>query len=258
MTKILFSSCGANQVSYDTLTTIPVKRLSPTHYPVEHYKVIDALMKSLQAFGDFNITNATYGISHKGERIFCIIEVDTSSKDYKLVFIMRNSNDMAFSLMIGCGAVVGICSNMQFEAEFKLEQGCKHTKNIMDTFEDRSRPVIGKLFSKSNSLHEKYDYYKKTVIGEKLLSYFLIDAMNKGGLKKTKIDKVYNEFKNPSYKYEGERNSVWQLLQASTHVNKGLNYVDQIDRSQKFIGVLDNYFFTEGGGETRQVWNTRI
>ena len=257
MTQILFNHCGANQVSYDTLKTIGVKPLSPTHYPVEHYKVIDALMGSLRARGNFSITNATYGISHKGERIFCIIEVDTSSKDYKLVFIMRNANDFAFSLMIGCGAVVGICDNMLFEAEFKLEQGCKHTKNIMDTFAERSKPVINKLFSKSNTLHQKYDYYKNTVIGEKLLAYFLIDAMNKGGLKKTKIDKVYNEFMKPSYQYEGEQNSVWQLIQASTHINKGLNYVEQINRTQKFISVLDTYFFTEGGA-TRQVWNTRI
>ena len=95
MTKILFSSCGANQVSYDTLKTIPVKRLSPTHYPIEHYKVIDALMNSLQEFGDFNITNATYGISHKGERIFCIIEVDTSSKDYGEVISIDMSKGYA-------------------------------------------------------------------------------------------------------------------------------------------------------------------
>ena len=54
---------------------------------------------------------------------------------------------MGFSLRVGGGGLVIICSNMMFSSEYELEKGCKHTKNIMDTFEIRMIPLTQKLLA---------------------------------------------------------------------------------------------------------------
>ena len=48
-TKVIYNSCGAEQVSYDELARIPAIRKSATHEPIQHYKVADAIKRTLQS-----------------------------------------------------------------------------------------------------------------------------------------------------------------------------------------------------------------
>ena len=125
----------------------------------------------------------------------------------------------------------------------------------MDTFNDRVTSLNKKLLDHTNSMHKKYDLWKRIIIGGKIADHLIMEAVRKRALPKTKIDKVDNECLKPTYKYEGNPNSAWALFNSFTHINKGLNYVDQISRTQKLHKVFDNYF---GSGETRQVWEDRI
>ena len=84
---------------------------------------------------------------------------------------------------------MGICSNMMFVAEYEIA-GAKHTKNIMDTFNDRVISLNKKLLDNTNSMHKKYDLWKRTIIGGKLSDHLIMEAVIKGALPKTKIDKV--------------------------------------------------------------------
>ena len=255
-TRVIYNSCGAEQVTFDDLARIPAIRKSTTHQPIQHHKVAEAIKRSLQSYGNYEITEETYGVSHKGQRCFSLLRLrdDKSRNDYDTVYIFRNSNDMAFSLRCGTGGVVGICSNMMFVAEYEIA-GAKHTKNIMDTFNDRVTSLNKKLLDHTDSMHKKYDLWKRTTIGGKLSDHLIMEAVRKGALPKTKIDKVDGEWRKPSYSYFGHPNSAWTLFNSFTHINKGLNYVDQISRTQKLHKVFDNYF---GSGETRQVWEDRI
>ncbi len=255
-TKVIYNSCGAEQVSYDELARIPALRKSATHQPIQHHKVADAIKQSLQSYGNYEITEETYGISHKGQRCFSLLRLrdDKSRQDYDTVYIFRNANDFGYSLRCGTGGVVGICSNMMFVAEYEIA-GAKHTKNIMDTFVGRVSGLNKKLLDHTDSLHKKYDLWKRTIIGGKVSDHLIMEAVRKGACTKTKIDKIDNEFYKPTYQYEGGQNSAWALFNSFTHVNKGLNYVDQISRTQKLHNVFDHYF---GSGKTRQIWEERI
>ena len=241
MSKILLNSCGAEQVSFNELSRIPALRLSPTHQPLQHHKVAESIKRNLQAFGDYEIVEETYGISHKGQRCFSLLKLrnEGSREDYDTVYIFRNANDMGFSLRCGTGGVVGICSNMMFVAEYEIA-GAKHTKNILDTFNERVGVLNKKLLDHTNSLHQKYDGYKRTIPSGRTADHIIMEAVRKKALPKTKIDKVDAEWRNPSYKYEGGSNSAWALFNSFTHVNKGLNYVDQIQRTQKLHQVFDD------------------
>ena len=163
---------------------------------------------------------------------------EKSRSDYDTVYIFRNANDFGFSLRCGTGGVVGICSNMMFVAEYEIA-GAKHTKNIMETFNDRVSMLNKKLLDHTNSMHNTYDVYKEVALSLRQADHLIMEAVRKGALPKTKIDKVDKEWRNPTYNYEGKRWSAWSLFNAFTHVNKGLNYVDQISRTQKLHKVFD-------------------
>ena len=255
-TKVIYDSCGAEQVSFNDLARIPAIRKSATHQPIQHHKVAEAIKRSLQSYGNYEITDETYGISHKGQRCFSLLRLrdEKSRQDYDTVYIFRNANDFGFSLRCGTGGVVGICSNMMFVASYEIP-GAKHTKNIMDTFVDRVTSLNKKLLDHTDSMHGRYDLWKRTVIGGKLADHLIMEAVRKGALPKTKIDKVDGEWRKPTYQYQADPNSAWTLFNSFTHINKGLNYVDQIARTQKLHKVFDNYF---GDGETRQLWEDRI
>ena len=250
-TRVIYNSCGAEQVTFDDLARIPAIRKSTTHQPIQHHKVAEAIKRSLQSYGNYEITEETYGVSHKGQRCFSLLRLrdDKSRNDYDTVYIFRNSNDMAFSLRCGTGGVVGICSNMMFVAEYEIA-GAKHTKNIMDTFNDRVTSLNKKLLDHTDSMHKKYDLWKRATLSEKSKDHLIMRAMKGGACTKTKIDKIDNEFLKPTYQYKGGQHSAWALFNAFTHINKGLNYVDQISRTQKLHKVFDHFF---RNGETRQL-----
>ena len=81
---------------------------------------------------------------------------------------------------------MGICSNMMFVAEYEIA-GAKHTKNIMDTFNDRVTSLNKKLLDPTDSMHKKYEQWKRTVIGGKLSDHIIMEAVRKRPLPKTKI-----------------------------------------------------------------------
>ena len=90
-------------------------------------------------------------------------------------------------------------------------------------------------------MHEKYAKYKNTSLGQPVADHIVFNAVRAKALPKTKILAVDKEWNNPSYKYEGHPWSAWKLFNAFTHVNKGLNYVDQIVRTQRLHKVFDDY-----------------
>ena len=90
------------------------------------------------------------------------------------------------------------------------------------------------------AMHKKYDHYKESILSLELTDHYICELMRAGAITKTKIDKVYNEFMNPSYRYDAHERSVWSLLNSVTHCNKGLGYVEQIRRTQRLHNVFDN------------------
>ena len=241
----VYVNCGAELVSFDQLKQVHTTPKSPTHQPIAHYEVASKIKQFIEKninFADYEIVSETYGLSHKGENCFSIFKVRNkdSRNDYDQIIIFRNSNNMGFSLRVGGGGLVIICSNMMFSSEYELEKGCKHTKNIMDTFEIRMIPLTQKLLADTNAMHKKYDHYKESILSLELTDHYICELMRGGAITKTKIDKVYNEFMKPSYRYDAHERSAWSLLNSVTHCNKGLGYVEQIRRTQRLHNVFDN------------------
>ena len=254
-TGSLMLECGTKPVSYDELRWLDPshhKPLTPTHRPTPHYIMRNQVVSSLQKLGQFEITKEEIGISHKGKRCFGILELKQKDRemyeDYCMVYVWRNSNDFAFRGSVGTGSKVFNCDNLALVAEWVV--GAKHTLNVNNMLVSRLDTLNETLKEQGLLMHEKYARYKNTSFGQPIADHIVFNAVRAKALPKTKILAVDKEWNNPSYKYEGSPWSAWKLFNAFTHVNKGLNYVDQIVRTQKLHKVFDDYL---GMGENHQV-----
>ena len=94
------------------------------------------------------------------------------------------------------------------------------------------------MIAQGDELHEKYRAYKQFEINDKMADHFIMESVRQGALQKTKIDLVYAEWKDPKYE-EFKSRTGWSLFNAHTEINKGLNYKDQIQRTQKLHKAFD-------------------
>ena len=129
---------------------------------------------------------------------------------------------------------------MAFNVESEI-QGCKHTANIGQTFDSRVDDLNKTLLAKDQELHAKYERYKNVRISYRDADHIIMQSVRAGALTKTKVTAVDAEWRNPSFKYESNGISMWDLFNAFTHVNKGGFYGDQIKRTQKLHNVFDTF-----------------
>ena len=66
----------------------------------------------------------------------------------------------------------------------------------------------------------------------------MMEAVRRSAMPKTRITAVDNEWRKPKHP-EFRLRTAWSLFNAFTENNKGMNYSDQIDRSQKLHKMFD-------------------
>ena len=245
-TGTMMLHCKAKPCSYDELRWLDpshAKPLTPTHKPMPHYIMRNHVVSSLQKLGKFEVVKEELGISHKGKRCFGLMSLKEKNiqmyEDYCLIYAWRNANDFAFKAKVGTGSKVFVCDNMALVSEWEV--GAKHTLNVHNNIVSRLDTLNESLEKQGKLIHEKYARYKNTSLGGRVADHLIMEAVRKKALPKTKIDKVDDEWNSPSYNYDGRPWSAWRLFNAFTHVNKGLNYADQISRTQRLHEVFDDY-----------------
>jgi hypothetical protein len=246
MSKLMLHA-GAVPQTYDQLKSMNSEHYRPltaTHKPLAHYRVADTMKESLRRFTDYSVVSEEYGVSGKrGTECFGAMSLRKNGdnrNDYEMFYGWRHSNDMRFSLRCGLGDKFFICDNMAFHIESEIT-GAKHTENIHSTFSWRLDELNRTLMAKGQSLHDRNDKYKRTIIPYKDSDHLIMESVRERALPKTKATAVDAEFRNPSYNYGMGGNTMLDLKHAFTHVAKGTFYGDQIKRSQAMHKVFDNY-----------------
>ena len=242
----LMLHCGAKPATFHDLCAMDsdhFKPMTPTHKPLPHREVATRIKRSIIGFTDYSIVAEEYGISHKGKNCFGVMSLKKNNdqhNDYEIFYAWRHSNNMMFGLRAGIGSRVFVCDNMAFSVESEI-QGCKHTANIEDTFDSRITDLNKTLLAKDQELHDKYDRYKNVRISYRDADHVIMQSVRAGALPKTKVTAVDAEWRDPSFKYDSNGISLWDLFNAFTYVNQGTFYGDQIKRTQKLHKVFDEY-----------------
>ena len=231
--------CGAQPVTYSELKMMPPPiPMTETHVPLPHYEVVDQLKTSLNKIGTYDIVKEEFGLSHKGKRCFGLISLRNgdAQDDYEIIWCFRNANDMTFRARAGTGSRVFVCDNMALYAEYEI--GARHTSHVRLNFENRLDYLCCTLVTQGEALHRMYRSYRNFLVTNKMADHFMMEAVRRSAMPKTRITAVDNEWRKPKHP-EFRLRTAWSLFNAFTENNKGMNYSDQIDRSQKLHKMFD-------------------
>lgn len=222
------------------LIKINTPSLGSRHLPVNHGKVLNMFRKHLKN----RIENEQGLLSPDNMKYIYHVEISSKigDKDYKfcLGFINYNNRHKAFTII--AGEKVMVCSNEMFTGELQ-SLSKRHTPNIEDEIEN----TIINGIEYSNKFFEKrrllIDFMKNRKVLEPELGLVVLKLHKNPYTSSTFIDNTIKEFYNPTFKYEGVKNSLWNLQNAFTHINKyGYNEDRRIVKQKEFDKILCESF----------------
>jgi hypothetical protein len=107
---------GGELVPYEMLRQMETPPATPTHVPIEHFRLVDLVRSTLSMFGH-EITAEHHAIDHDGNRYFGLLELRSPYTGYTDTCGLRNSHDKTFPIGISWGSKVFVCSNLAFIGE---------------------------------------------------------------------------------------------------------------------------------------------
>src|SRR4051812_38346999 len=100
---------GGELISYEALRDIETPPATPTHVPIEHFRLVDLVRSTLGMF-NHEITDEHYAIDGEGMRFFGVMELRSTWTGYTDLVGLRNSHDKRFPIGISFGSKVFVCS----------------------------------------------------------------------------------------------------------------------------------------------------
>src|ERR1035441_1487050 len=113
----LMTHAGAEMMTRDQLVTILPPESTDTFKPIQHSVLVDEILESL-ARRQLSVIHDEYAVSDDGMKLFGLLDLTTSSDDFRFSIGIRNANDKSMRFGMVSGFKVVVCSNMAFHGEF--------------------------------------------------------------------------------------------------------------------------------------------
>src|SRR5216117_2825794 len=113
MSGLLLSSNG--KITRAELRQIPAPEATPTHQPLAHYRIVEALLETL-GFRHIQVTREEYAVSPDGMKMFGVLDLEQVVMGVN--FSIGDPNDKTMRLAMTVGYRVVVCDNMSFVGDF--------------------------------------------------------------------------------------------------------------------------------------------
>ena len=124
----LLAHCGSSKLTRELLNLVPTPESTPTHHPLPHHTIVEALLETL-AFRHISVIRDEYAVSKDGIKMFGVLDLETAFEGCRFSIGIRNANDKSMRLAMTVGYRVFVCDNMAFQGDFSPVLA-KHTKNF--------------------------------------------------------------------------------------------------------------------------------
>src|ERR1700740_1995789 len=102
----LLAHCGSSKITRDELKLTPTPGASPTHQPIPHNQIVEALVEGL-SFRHISAIREEYAVSSDGMKMFGVLDLETTFDGCRFSVGIRNSNDKSMRLAVTVGYVQG-------------------------------------------------------------------------------------------------------------------------------------------------------
>jgi hypothetical protein len=117
-----------SKLDYKQLALVPCPPGTTTHKPIPHHEVVDAVVESL-GFRHIGVHNMEFAVSKDGNKMFGLMELETTFNGCRVALGLRNSHDKTMRLAVTVGYRVFVCQNMAFHGDF-TPLLAKHSKHF--------------------------------------------------------------------------------------------------------------------------------
>lgn len=109
----LLAHCGSSKITRDELKRIQTPEASPTHQPIPHNQIVEALMEGL-SFRHISAMREEYAVSNDGMKMFGVLDLETTFDGCRFSVGIRNSNDKSMRLAVTVGYRVLTATTWRF------------------------------------------------------------------------------------------------------------------------------------------------
>lgn len=173
-----------------------------------------------------NVISDEYAISQDGMNMFGMMDLASSSGDFRFAIGLRNSNNKSMSLGMIAGMRVFVCSNMSFSGDF-VAIAKKHTKNLDIT--DSLAVGIDRIHRNFGALTQQVERWKQYQLTDDRAKSIMFDAFfgqNKLDCPQHLIKAVRDNYFEPKYP-EFEPRTLYSLQNSFTSSFKELEPMQQ-------------------------------
>lgn len=219
----------------EQLALVPTPAATATHRPVPHHQLVEALVETL-GFRHIAVHREEYAVSSDGQKMFGVMELETTFSGCRFALGLRNSNNRTLALGITVGFRVMVCSNLSFHGDY-TPMVRKHTKNFnlqhalsvgVDDVQRNFKPMV-----------ESVERWKGTQITDVDAKLRIYEAFVEGELEVPRhlVREVHSQYFNPKHE-EFQARTLFSLQNAFTGAFKDLDPIPM----QRATASLGEYF----------------
>ena len=232
----LLAHCGSSKITREELKLIPTPEASPTHQPIPHNQIVEALVEGL-AFRHISAVREEYAVSDDGMRMFGVLDLETTFDGCRFSVGIRNSNDKSMRLAVTVGYRVLVCDNMAFHGDFTPVLA-KHSKRF--SLVDVLSIGIDRIQRNFEPMRKQVEAWKATRISDESAKLLIYRAFVQGELDVPKhlARRVHDLYFNPQVEDFAPR-TTWSLSNAFTSAFKELDPIPQFRATAKLASFLE-------------------
>jgi len=106
------------KLTREQLALVPTPAGTPTHRPIPHIEVVNALVETL-GFRHIGVVRDEFAVDRTGMKMFGVLDLDTGMHGCRFSIGIRNAHDKSMRLAMTVGYRVFVCENMAFSGDFE-------------------------------------------------------------------------------------------------------------------------------------------
>ena len=207
------------------LKDLPTPEPTATHFPVPHWRIVEALAESL-AFRHLDLVAEEYAVSPDSMRFFGALTLNVEDSGVRVALGLRNSHDKSFSLGLTVGRRVLVCDNLALFGDYAPVMR-KHTKNV--ALEAILAVAVDDVQRHFEPMRRQIAFFRGCDLSDQRAKLIIYDAFLGGAadLPKHLGGVVHENYFRPKYA-EFEPRTLWSLENAFTSALKELEPVGRL------------------------------
>ena len=230
-------SC-TSKITRAELAQIPTPSSTPTHVPIPHAAVVEALVDTL-SHRQISIVEEEYAVSKDGMEMFGVLDLAAGFDGCRFAIGIRNANNKRFRLACTVGLRVFVCMNLAFRGDFSPVLA-KHSKHL--SLEDTLSVGVDRMQRNFEPMKQQVETWRAQQLPSAVAKLTIYRAFIEGDLDVPRhlARRVHGLYFNPQYE-EFRPRTIWSLSNAFTSAFKELDPIPRFRATAKlgtFLGTI--------------------